>query len=1040
MAPPAIVGRLVERFDSRRQASRSGQYSQAQLREEFLNPFFEALGWDVYNRKGCAERCREVIQEGATNPSGHTRAPAYCFRAGGVRRFFVEAKKPSADIREAVSPAYQLRRYAWSAKLPVSIVTDFAEWAVYDCRIRPVKTDRASSARIMYHTYTEYVDCWDKLAGLFSPEAIRRGALDELVASKKVKRGTAEVDDAFLDEIQQWREALARNITQRNPELSQRDLNLAVQRTVDRIVFLRMCEDRGIEPHGALQSLLNGPDIYRRLGAVFQKADRRYNSGLFYFSREDGRADTHDELTLGLSIDDEVLREILGGLSYPDSPYEFSVFPAEILGQVYEQFLGKEIRLTAGRRAVVEQKPEVKKAGGVYYTPTYIVDYIVRHAVGKLLEGGGRGTATGGKRKAEIGKPMAPREAAKLRILDPACGAGSFLIGAYQYLLDWHRDWYETDDPEKHARGRNPKLYRGPAGQWRLTAAERKRILLNNVYGVDIDPHAVEVTKLSLLLKVLEGESQETLSTQLRLFHERALPSLAGNLKCGNSLIGPDFFCNRQMSLPDDEDARRINAFDWKAEFPRIFEGNGGFDAVIGNPPYRRELGCKDLLDEIAATGFGRRYRCPRMDLWHYFAHRGLELLKPGGVLSFIVNAYWVSGTGARKLIAALRDRAHVDEVFLLGKLKVFENVSGQHMIMRVTNNPGERPATVKLARPRSETTARPFVVGDSSVLEFERTPRQLFRGNRLDLQPPSDGVLSKLERCGPLSDLGAVRQGIAENPASINKRTNEKHANRWRIGEGVFALRPEEAERLGLSREEKRLLRPYYDLCDVGRYSLATDPSLVLIYSTRETCPDLSAYPRIRRHLIRFRAIMQNRRETRRGANRWWHLHWPRDERLWQSSKILSVQMAARPSFVRADGPAYVPFSVNVFLPAEDTSEELDYICGVLNSRALWKWYQHNAKRRGVGLEINGSVLARTPIRRINFADPEDGARHDRLAGLAGRMLSLHGRLKAAKASRRKTGIRRQIDAADRQIDRLVYELYGLTEKEIAIVEEATP
>ena len=229
-------------------------------------------------------------------------------------------------------------------------------------------------------------------------------------------------------------------------------------------------------------------------------------------------------MTLGLAIDDRPLREILTNLYYPESPYEFSVLPAEILGQVYERFLGKVIRLTKGGQAKVEEKPEVRKAGGVYYTPAFIVDYIVKHTVGKLVQG------------------KTPKEAAACGCLDPACGSGSFLIGAYQYLLDWHRDRYLEDDPEQRARGRNPMLYRNGRGQWRLTAAHRKQILLNNIYGVDIDPQAVEVTKLSLLLKVLEGESDETVSNQLRLFHERALPDLAANIKCGNSLVGSDYY------------------------------------------------------------------------------------------------------------------------------------------------------------------------------------------------------------------------------------------------------------------------------------------------------------------------------------------------------------------------------------------------------------------------------------------------------------------------------------------------------------------
>ena len=165
------------------------------------------------------------------------------------------------------------------------------------------------------------------------------------------------------------------------------------------------------------------------------------------------------------------------------------MLPADILGQVYEQFLGKVIRLTSAHRAVIEDKPEVKKAGGVFYTPNYIVEYIVKNTVGKQLEGK---------------KPGAPGTA--LRILDPACG-WDFLLGAFQYLLDWYRDGYFKSGPEKHARGRNPVLYQAAGDEWKLTTSERKRILLDHLFGVDIDPQAVEVTKLSLLLKVLEGEN-----------------------------------------------------------------------------------------------------------------------------------------------------------------------------------------------------------------------------------------------------------------------------------------------------------------------------------------------------------------------------------------------------------------------------------------------------------------------------------------------------------------------------------------------------
>src|SRR5450759_5073427 len=381
MAPPPIVVDLVEHFQRNEDAYRSGAYNEAQLRREFLDPFFEALGWDVSNRLGAAEAYKDVIHEDAIKVGDGTKAPDYCFRIGGTRKFFVEAKKPSINVKTDGPSAFQLRRYAWSSKLPLSLLTNFAEFAAYDCRVQPLQTDKASAARVLFFTYEQYLEHWDEIASTFSKDDVLKGFFDKFIASTKLKRGTAEVDEAFLREIEKWRSDLASNIALRNPGLSQRELNFAVQRIIDRIIFLRISEDRGIETYGQLRDLQNSGNIYQQLCAVFQRADDRYNSGLFHFLPEKDRAELPDTLTLKLRIDDDRLRGILKRLYYPDSPYEFSVLPVDILGQVYEQFLGKVIVLTPAHRATVKDKPEVKKASGVYYTPTYIVDSIVHNTV-----------------------------------------------------------------------------------------------------------------------------------------------------------------------------------------------------------------------------------------------------------------------------------------------------------------------------------------------------------------------------------------------------------------------------------------------------------------------------------------------------------------------------------------------------------------------------------------------------------------------------------------------------------------------------------
>jgi hypothetical protein len=373
------------------------------------------------------------------------------------------------------------------------------------------------------------------------------------------------------------------------------------------------------------------------------------------------------------------------------------VLPADILGQVYERFLGSVIRLTAGGQAKVEEKPEVKKAGGVYYTPTYIVDYIVGQTVGRLCEG------------------KAPRDVAKLRVLDPACGSGSFLIGAYQYLLDWHLKWYADNEPERHAKGKEPKVHHAANG-WRLTASERKRILTNNIYGVDIDAQAVEVSKLSLLLKVLEGETDETLNAQMRLFHERALPDLDGNIKCGNSLIGPDFFDGR-LDL-DEEERRRINAFDWQAEFANVFKV-GGFDVVIGNPPYvDSEWMTYSLPDERQYCT--KRYEAAsgNWDLFCVFIEKAVALCRSAGFISLIVPNKLGSASyaaGARKVatvqncLLSLRDFAAVP---------VFP-VSVYPIVFVVSKNKAKNTSTVRYEK-MSESESAGISIVRTSVLAYK--------------------------------------------------------------------------------------------------------------------------------------------------------------------------------------------------------------------------------------------------------------------------------------------------------------------------------
>ena len=265
---------LIERFDEQKESYRKAEYNETLTRRDFIDPFFKARGWDMDNEYGLAESYRDVIHEDKIKISGATKAPDYSFRLGGGKRlFFVEAKKPNVLIKNEITPAYQVRRYGWSAKLPISVITDFEEFAIYDCTKKPNLTDKASNARIKYLLYTDYLKEFDFIWDTFSRERVLKGSFDKFVQGASHKKGTATVDHEFLLSLDNWRTYLATNIAANNRNLDEDELNFVVQQLIDRIIFLRIAEDRSVEPYGNLNEAVKHGDYYKNLFGLFREAD-----------------------------------------------------------------------------------------------------------------------------------------------------------------------------------------------------------------------------------------------------------------------------------------------------------------------------------------------------------------------------------------------------------------------------------------------------------------------------------------------------------------------------------------------------------------------------------------------------------------------------------------------------------------------------------------------------------------------------------------------------------------------------------------------
>lgn len=993
-APEKII-ELVDRFDYNIDAYKRGKYNETQVRREYVDPFFKALGWDIDNAQGYSEAYKDVIHEDAIKVGGATKAPDYCFRVGGTRKFFLEAKKPAVNIKDDIHPAYQLRRYAWSAKLPLGILTDFEEFAVYDCRKRPNKNDKAATQRIMYLNYRDYPEQWPRIREIFSKDAVLKGAFDRFTDSTLGKRGTSEVDSEFLREIETWRETLAKNIALRNPDLSVRELNYAVQKIIDRIVFLRICEDRGIESYGQLQEIGGGREIYQQLVKIFMRADEKYNSGLFHFREEKQQSSHPDSLTLHLNLDDKPLKAILSRLYYPECPYEFSVLPAEILGNVYEQFLGKVIRLTDKHQAKVEEKPEVRKAGGVYYTPQYIVDYIVKQTVGKLCES------------------KSPRQIEKLRALDPACGSGSFLLGAYRYLLEYHRDYYEREVQEKGFQKRHQKqIYKGRSGQWLLTTAEKKRILLNNIYGVDIDAQAVEVTKLSLLLKVLENENQDTLAAQLSLWQERALPDLGSNIKCGNSLVGSDYYRQTQLDLFDEETRYRVNAFDWPQEFPEILAA-GGFDAVIGNPPYVRQ----EMLGDFKGY-FQSGYQVYHgvADLYVYFIEQGVKLLKPGGQFGYIVANKWLRANYGEPLRRWMKLQ-RIEEILDFGDLPVFQSATTYPCILRLSR----------------ESARKTFPAVQVKSLEFDNLERHL-----ADQHYTVDQ--EKLEASGwSLVDerVRLLLEKIQSKGVPLGEYVQNKIYYGIKTGlNKAFVIDPGTRQRLiDEDPRSEKLIKPFLAGKDIKRYT-TPDANKYLIFIPNGWTNSQSQgnqdkwrwlknnYPSIANHLAPFATDAQKRWDK---GEYWWELRPCEYYEEFEKPKLMLPDISKECNFaLDKKGGIYCLNTVYIIVNGEE------YLASLLNSKMMTFYFKHIASTyRGGYLRFFIQYLIHAPVCVNGNSDPKIA-----LTNMVNNLLELRKRHQTSSLPDDKSQIARQISALDRQIDQAVYRLYDLTDEEIAVVE----
>lgn len=765
----AQVASLVEKFSTNASGHLDPSYGEYQVRTDFITPLLHAFGWDVYNDKQHSPGLREVMEEAfvAVSEEKASKRPDYELRLARQRKLFVEAKKPSVQIDRAKAPAFQARRYGYSASLPIVVLTNFHQLAIYDCVQKPSHDDEAHHSRILLVGYQDFLARFDDLWDFFARDTVYSGVFDERFRVDVSRRGAQQFDDFFLGQVRRWRELLAIDINANCPSLTPTELSYFVQRFLSRLVFLRICEDRDIEKYEALRELSSGA-TFDALMEMLQRADEFYDSGLFHLL---------DEQRLGIRLSDYTLQTIISELYYPHSPYTFAVVETEMLGEIYEQFLGEEISIQAGA-VVITEKPEVRESGGVVPTPRYIVDSIVERTLHPLIRG------------------RSPEDLRSFTVADPCCGSGVFLLAAFEMLAEHYLEWYVADGVDKH-RGRS--IVQASGDRWSLTFEERRQILIRHIRGVDIDSNAVEVAKFSLFLKLIEGESKPALQEFFKTSGTPVLPTLDNCLKSGNSLVNAREWMRATGPMPQGL-IERVMPFDWRAEFEEDFQA-GGFSAVIENPPYVRIQNMITYYPEEvryyqnAASPYATA-RQDNFDKYALFLERSLSLLKPGGRIGAIIPNKFMTIQSGRALRSLLAEARVIESIVNFGAKKVFGKAISNYTCLLILER-SERQAPVSLERVTSLEAWRYGAPGQVTSIEHENFSGAAWRFT----DPLTQRVFTRMQSSYP-SKLGSVAEifvGVQTSKDEIyilhpTRETEDyvfvtRQGQEWRIEKGI--LRP---------------------------------------------------------------------------------------------------------------------------------------------------------------------------------------------------------------------------------------------------------
>lgn len=976
------IQELVDKYTTNRDNYLKADYNETLLRSDFLDPLFELLGWDIKNHQAKPTNQREVIlEEGLkANVNENTKKPDYTFRLYSERKFFLEAKKPSVPIQNNDGNARQIRRYGYTAKLKISVLSNFEYLLIYDCSERVELKDNCTKSLVKTYHYTQYVEKFEEIKSLLGRESVYSGEFDQKWHHIESQIEQHSIDKVFLLQINCWRQELATEIYKNCNIISDQELNDWVQNYLNRILFLRVCEDRNIEQYQTLLQFADNRD-FAALINKFKEADRKYNSGLFDQS-------LCNEIIQNIG---SVFWHIIRQLYYPESPYSFSILSSDILGNIYEIYLTERLSIEEGE-VVLKPKPESIDRD-IVTTPTYIINEILRQTVVPYTMG------------------KTDEETLAMQMADIACGSGAFLLELFQLLQDILVDYYLQNDATK--------LIPVGTGSHKLPFEIKRELLIRCIFGTDKDFNAVEATKFGLLLKLLEDEDNSSIGQENAI-----LPDLSSNIYFGNSLIS-------SVEIEKDEQRLAVNPFDW---------GDIKYDIIVGNPPYMKSEDMMQITPyelPIYKRKFQTAYK--QFDKYYLFIEQSINLLKENGLLGYIVPSKFTKVGAALKLRELLQENKYVKSIVSFGANQVFNSKTTYTCLLIITKLPLDEFSYSEVKR-LSEWR----VTEKSTIPVEYKTTDDLEKEVWVLVSPELKLLYNNLlSQCIKLEDLVGetnIYNGIqtSANRIYVHDETgkDEKYTYftfdkiEWKIETEL--TRPY----FKTSRGEDNLntYRPFAPNSFVIYPYKRTATSVEFIDIKKlET-----EYPFSYQFLMHYKdELCRPSRDIKpipETDDEWYR--YGRHQNLINCDVpckiivgVLSVGNKYAIDFYHTLVSSGGTAGYCMITPPSNTPYSIYYIQAILNSKYT-EWFAslYGEVFRGGYIARGTKVLKRLPIHRINFDDPTEKRRHDEIASIQQDLIRLRGEMDKKGNNRREfIPLQREFERKKVMLDSALQNLYGL-------------